>query len=189
MSKEALHVLREGLTEYNFSAQYQQLPVARDGNMVKFDWLRYYQPGQLPDFHHYFQSWDTANSAEELAAYSVCTTWDVFERNKFYLLDVYRRKINFPELKRDVLLGLREAKCLVEGITSAANGADRVGAISDVERFAQASDMNVHGAFIDIDVAPPYRIEKLLTRIDAPRGGHEKFKKPKLGRSQMNFTS
>ena len=56
------------------------------------------------------QSWDTANKATELSDYSVCTTWGFYKQH-LYLRDVYRRKMEFPELKRAVreLAGLSKA--------------------------------------------------------------------------------
>ena len=52
-------------------------------------------------FEQVVQSWDTANKDSELANYSVCTTWGKTNRN-MYLLNVFRRRLNFPELKREV---------------------------------------------------------------------------------------
>ena len=48
------------------------------------------------------QSWDTANKSGECNDYSVCTTWGTLDGN-FYLLDVFRKRLNFPELKRAIL--------------------------------------------------------------------------------------
>jgi phage terminase large subunit-like protein len=45
------------------------------------------------------QSWDTANKATELSDYSVCTTWGV-NNKRYYLLDVFRRRLNYSDLKR-----------------------------------------------------------------------------------------
>ena len=109
---EALHPERESLSEldvmrqtigtYDFSAQYQQNPEPLGGAMVKKEWLRYYVPEERPArFERIVQSWDTANKAGELNDYSVCTTWG--EKNKhFYLLHVFRRRMEYPELKRAV---------------------------------------------------------------------------------------
>jgi len=44
---------------------------------------------------------DTANKATELSDFSVCTTWGVHEK-RYYLLDVYRQRLNYPDLKRKV---------------------------------------------------------------------------------------
>jgi predicted phage terminase large subunit-like protein len=109
----ALHPERESLDtlarihrqigDYNFAGQYQQNPTPHGGSIVKTEWLRYYEPGSEPArFRLLVQSWDTANKAGEMNDYSVCTTWGVFGED-IYLLDVYRKRLNFPELKRAVL--------------------------------------------------------------------------------------
>jgi predicted phage terminase large subunit-like protein len=109
---EALHPARESLEtlariratigEYNFAGQYQQTPSPGGGGMVKEAWFRRYRPDQRPEtFDQIIQSWDTANKPTELADYSVCTTWGLKGPN-FYLLNVLRKKLDFPNLKRAV---------------------------------------------------------------------------------------
>jgi predicted phage terminase large subunit-like protein len=102
LSASTLDNLRQSMTAYNFEAQYQQNPQPPSGLIVKRSWLKYYNDKDKPEkFDQIIQSWDTANKATELADYSVCTTWG-FKRPRMYLLDVYRRKLEFPELKRAV---------------------------------------------------------------------------------------
>jgi len=103
LSPERLEELRQSMTEYNFSAQYQQNPTPRGGNMIKTEWLEYYEAGKEPGkFNRIFQSWDTANKAGELNDFSVCTTWGIVGKN-YYLLDVFREKLNYPDLKNAVI--------------------------------------------------------------------------------------
>lgn len=93
-------VLRASMGEYNFESQYQQNPMPKGGAMVKTNWLQYYSPAELPKrFSTIVQSWDTANKITELNDYSVCTTWG-FINGKFFLLDVFRKRLNYPDLKR-----------------------------------------------------------------------------------------
>lgn len=109
---EALHPAREPLTtlarmresmgEYNFASQYQQSPMAKGGAVVKTNWIQYHDEPYLPSFYVLYQSWDTANKASELSDYSVCTTWGYHDK-KFYLLDVFRKRLNYPELRRAVI--------------------------------------------------------------------------------------
>ena len=101
-SLSALDVMRQTIGTYDFAAQYQQNPEPLGGAMVKKEWIRYYVPEELPArFERIVQSWDTANKAGELNDYSVCTTWG--EKNKhFYLLSVFRRRMEYPDLKRAV---------------------------------------------------------------------------------------
>jgi predicted phage terminase large subunit-like protein len=102
LSSTTLEVQRHAMTEYNFVAQYQQNPQPPAGIIVKREWLRFYGPNELPQrFDVVVQSWDTANKDSELANFSVCTTWGLKDQRK-YLIDVFRRKLNFPELKRSV---------------------------------------------------------------------------------------
>jgi predicted phage terminase large subunit-like protein len=102
LSTNTLEIHRRALTEYNFFAQYQQNPQPPSGIIVKREWLRFYGPHELPErFDVVFQSWDTANKDSELANFSVCTTWGRKDQC-MYLIDVFRRRLNFPELKRFV---------------------------------------------------------------------------------------
>ncbi|MGE3987446.1 phage terminase large subunit [Pseudorhodoplanes sp.] len=100
--RPVLEALRKAMTPYHFAAQYQQNPQPPAGNIVKREWLKFYAPEEKPDnFGTILQSWDTAVTDTELANFSVCTTWGVTGR-KAYLLDVFRRKLLFPDLKRSI---------------------------------------------------------------------------------------
>jgi predicted phage terminase large subunit-like protein len=78
------------------------------GAIVKTEWLKYYDPGELPSrFSCILQSWDTANKSGELNDFSVCTTWGV-TYDSYYLLAVFRRRLNYPDLKRAVQQQARE---------------------------------------------------------------------------------
>jgi predicted phage terminase large subunit-like protein len=102
-SLETLWKVRQEIGEYTFESQYQQNPQPRDGGVIKKSWLRHYGPGELPEhFSYILQSWDTANKIGELNDYSVCTTWGYYN-GKFYLLDVFRKRLNYPDLKRAVM--------------------------------------------------------------------------------------
>lgn len=127
---EALHPARESLAilekmqktlgEYNFSGQYQQSPVPFGGGMVKRDWIQ--QSSEFPEaFEHIIQSWDTANTTSELSDYSVCTTWGIKDK-KFFLLDVYRKRLNYPELKRAVIEMQKQYKASIVLIEDKASG-------------------------------------------------------------------
>jgi predicted phage terminase large subunit-like protein len=97
-----LEHLRRTVGEYNFAGQYQQQPAPLGGGMVKSEWFNTYLPGtESSKFDLVFQSWDTANKANELSDYSVCTTWGKSEK-KFFLLDVLRARLEYPDLKRAV---------------------------------------------------------------------------------------
>jgi hypothetical protein len=76
VSRDKLELLRRGMTDYNFAAQYQQNPQPPSGIIVKREWFKFYTPAEKPkEFSRVIQSWDTASKETELANYSVCTTW------------------------------------------------------------------------------------------------------------------
>lgn len=130
-SRETLANIRRNIGEYNFVSQYQQTPTPPGGAMIKTNWLRYYETHELPNrFLRIVQSWDTANKAGELNDYSVCTTWGV-EGRKRYLLHVFRKKLNYPDLKRAVVDLAREYSAYNVLIEDKASG---VQLIQELER-------------------------------------------------------
>ncbi|BBI21789.1 hypothetical protein EKJ_26360 [Qipengyuania flava] len=101
-SRQTLEQLRRDLGPVVFSAQYQQEPVSAEGNMIRLEWFGTYDE-RLPRwrFSKVVQSWDTGMTSAPTSDYSVCTTWG-FEREdcRWHLLDVYRARLDFPDLKR-----------------------------------------------------------------------------------------
>jgi predicted phage terminase large subunit-like protein len=84
------------------SAQYQQRPVPIEGNLIRREWFRYYD--RLPDQDppgRIVQSWDIAMMTGDANDYSVCTTWRMI-RKDFYLVDVFRGRHQYPELRRKI---------------------------------------------------------------------------------------
>lgn len=100
---EALERQKKVNGSYVFSAQYQQAPTPPGGGMIKWDWFRLYDeaPTMEPN-DRIIQSWDTASKAEEIHDYSVCTTW-LEQGNSYYLVDVFRDRLEYPDLKRSVV--------------------------------------------------------------------------------------
>jgi predicted phage terminase large subunit-like protein len=96
-----LQRIRATIGEMNFASQYQQSPAPAGGGMIKLAWLRRYRD-RPEKFDRIIQSWDTANKPSELSDFSVCTTWGLLGPN-FYLIDVLRKRLSFPELKRAVI--------------------------------------------------------------------------------------
>src|ERR1700731_966786 len=80
-------------------------------------------------------------------------------------------------------------EAVVEGVTGAANGADRGGGGAAIERFAQASDMDVDGALVDVDVPAPDTVEQLLARKHPARVLHQEFEQAEFGRPERNVAA
>jgi predicted phage terminase large subunit-like protein len=128
---DVLHPEREGLAELEkikteigsllFSAQYQQRPVPVEGNLIRRVWLRYYEPADLPApsyLTRVVHSWDVAMMTGDQNDYSVCTTWRV-DKDDVYLLDVFRGRLEYPDLRRKVIAlaqDRRPAAILIEDV-------------------------------------------------------------------------
>jgi predicted phage terminase large subunit-like protein len=99
VSLDYLHRQRKSQGSRTFDAQYQQKPHGAEDAVVPREWLKYYDGDmQTAEFETRLQSWDTGSKSEEGNSYSVCTNWGV-RGQQFYLLDVYRDRVQFRELK------------------------------------------------------------------------------------------
>src|SRR5206468_7357807 len=87
------------------------------------------------------------------------------------LADIPRVALRFTRATHlsddDGALRLHLREPVIQGIARAAHGADRVLFATGIEQFAQTADVDVDGAFVDIDVAAPDAVEQLLTAEDA----------------------
>ena len=101
--RSILENLKVQLGSDAFSAQYQQAPVPPGGAMIKRSWIQRYV--DLPvqrERSLVLQSWDTANKGGPENDFSVCTTWFVTRDKRWYLIDVWRRRVDYPDLKVSV---------------------------------------------------------------------------------------
>ena len=98
-----LDELKQTMGSMNFTAQYQQAPVPEGGNFIKRKWFPAYDDAPNPvRGDRTIVSWDTALSAKELSSYSVCVVIQV-RGETVYVLDVFRDRLEYPELKRKVI--------------------------------------------------------------------------------------
>ncbi len=118
---EALNDIKRLQGSIYFAAQYQQDPVPAAGNIVRADWLKTYDDFDPASPGRIVQSWDTASKEGALNDWSVGITAHV-HRSKVHILDVFRRKVNFPELKREVIRLARHYKTRVLLIEEQASG-------------------------------------------------------------------
>ena len=101
-SLEALEGLKKSMGELFFSAQYQQEPIPLAGNLIKAVWFRSYDVApaiRLND--HLVISIDTAMKGTPAADFSVATVW-LSQGDNSYLLDLWRERVDYPNLRRTV---------------------------------------------------------------------------------------
>jgi predicted phage terminase large subunit-like protein len=132
------------------------------------------------------QSWDTANKATELSDYSVCTTWGIAGK-QLYLLGLFRRRLEYPALKRAV----REQQSLYNAnvvlIEDKASGTQLIQELiidgcHSVTRYQPECDkiMRLHAqtamienGFVDLPETAPWLAEYLHEITTFPKGRHD----------------
>jgi predicted phage terminase large subunit-like protein len=104
----ALQSIRTAVGNQVWQCLYQGNPTASLGSVFRREWFRHYQ--QLPaSFSKIIQSWDTAFKIGAANDFSVCTTWGVTDA-AFYLLSMWRDRVEFPDLKKQVALQAEQWK-------------------------------------------------------------------------------
>ena len=106
--QEELESLKAELPVSKWNAQYQQNPTSEEGALIKREWWQEWTQSQLPECEAIIQSWDTAFLKTQRADYSACTTWGIFNWPdedgqtipNLILLDSFKEKLEFPDLKR-----------------------------------------------------------------------------------------
>ena len=115
-SQKELFALREELPNAKWQAQYQQNPVSESSAIVKREWWKIWEEDDPPFCEYTLMAWDTAFEANNRADYSACTLWGVFykdddtgvSRPNIILLNAFRKRMEFPELKQKALEDYRE---------------------------------------------------------------------------------
>ena len=110
-SKTALEALKAELPVAKWEAQYQQNPTSEEGAIIKREQWSIWDKDTPPQCEYIIQSWDTAFEKNNRADYSACTTWGVFQhpnkqgdmRPNIILLDAFKQRMEFPELKKQAL--------------------------------------------------------------------------------------
>ncbi|MGE4469350.1 MAG: phage terminase large subunit [Desulfovibrio sp.] len=97
--RDALDEIKAGMRESEYAGQYQQRPAPAGGAVFKWDWFRTY--ADTPRFERRVIFWDTAQKTREDNAYSCAQFWGESYEG-WYLLDSYRARLAYPELKEQV---------------------------------------------------------------------------------------
>ncbi len=112
-----LESLKAELPLVKWQGQYMQDPTSREGALIKKEWWREWKEEKPPKCASILCSMDTAFTKNERSDYSACTTWGLFERPDdnsgktvpaIILLDAWRKKLSFPELKKATLSHYKE---------------------------------------------------------------------------------
>lgn len=106
--REAIDALKSTLGSYRAAGQLQQLPAAREGDLLKRAHWNYFDPrllddpAKLPPFRRVLVSWDTAFKEKTDSDYVVGTVWGQ-HRADLYLLRKVRERMSFGATKRAMI--------------------------------------------------------------------------------------
>ena len=108
-SRETLDTMRREMGEHVFQAQFQQNPVPPGGAVVHGDWFndRYEASPDRNAIGQIVQSWDIGTSDQPNSDYTVGLTFGYYE-HKWLLLEVFRRRMELPDVKLAILRAQRE---------------------------------------------------------------------------------
>jgi len=106
--KEELESVKASLSLGKWNAQWMQDPTSEEGSILKREWWKNWDKSYVPPLKHVIQSYDTAYSKKETADFSAITTWGIFYPNEdsaanLILLDSYKERVEFPELRKAAL--------------------------------------------------------------------------------------
>ena len=113
-SLESLKSTKASLDPRYWNAQYMQQPTAESSAIVSRKQWRIWENDDPPPCDFIIQSWDTAFETKNNSDYSACTTWGVFYNEEegnapqVILLDAFKDRMTFPELKEVALKHYRE---------------------------------------------------------------------------------
>lgn len=111
---ETLKQKKAALDPQYWNAQYMQNPVSNNAAIISRKLWRIWEAENPPRCDYIIQSWDTAFEAKNSADYSACTTWGVFyneeenDKAQIILLDAFKDRMQFPELKQVALKHYKE---------------------------------------------------------------------------------
>ena len=94
---ESLDAIKRSIGSRAWESQYQGRPTPAEGGILKRHWFGTYNV--RPHDAGIVQFWDTAYKTGDSNDYSVCATI-AYTRTHRYLLDVYRERLEYPDLKR-----------------------------------------------------------------------------------------
>lgn len=113
---EQLEAKKANMDARYWNAQYMQQPTLDSAAFIKRTQWRIWEPEDPPQCEFIIQSWDTAHDTKSTSDYTACTTWGVWYneeegmRPSIILLDAFKDRMEFPELKEVALKQYKDWK-------------------------------------------------------------------------------
>lgn len=114
-----------------WAAQYLQQPTSEGAQILKSEWWRNWDKDEPPECVYTVMSLDAAQEAHNRADYSAVTLWGVFyvdgadgrKMTNVILLNAWKDRLEFPDLKRAVLADYKKWKPDTFVVEKKSNGA------------------------------------------------------------------
>ena len=108
-SLQELEAVRAELPNSKWQAQYQQQPTSEQSAIIKREWWQMWEADRPPPVDYIIMAMDTAFEAKNSADYSAAVVFGVWynpednDQPNLILLDMWRDKLEFPDLKAKTL--------------------------------------------------------------------------------------
>jgi predicted phage terminase large subunit-like protein len=97
-----------------WQAQYMQQPTSDAAAVIQRNMWKVWEHEDPPRCEYIIQSWDTAHETKNSSDYTACTTWGIWYNDEdggapnIILVDAFKARMNFPQLKERALEMYRE---------------------------------------------------------------------------------
>lgn len=158
LSKLRIEKIQQEIGSLNFSAQYLQHPVDIENGLIKQDWLKFYNHQDLPRINSLsrYLSIDCAQGVNPSNDFTAIISV-AFDGN-YFVLDILKRKITYPELRKTVIDYLSENKIDAILIEDKSNGSSLI---------QELKKMNYNIIAIKPTVGKVDRLNKALIEIES----------------------
>lgn len=129
-----LEAIKAEIPAYKWNAQYLQRPGGSEVAIIKRDYWKQWTKPDPPEIEVVMSAFDTAFTKEKRSNYSACVVFGVFYRTvvksngdeehipNVILLDAWKKRLDFPDLKREMLEHYKERRPDIFMIENRATG-------------------------------------------------------------------
>ena len=134
---DTLENIRETIGTREWNAQYQQNPLPTSGGIVQLDWFQRYDWSRWASIEFILKtnpsafisrdnipygirriviSIDTAFKEEQINDPTAITVWGITSDYKFFLLNIFNERINYPKLKKQTIATWNKYSRIITGL-------------------------------------------------------------------------
>lgn len=143
-NNQGLTLIKQVLGKMQYSAQYQQRPIVQEGSYLRRSDWGYYEQKDLPANLKIVSGWDFAAKTGNQNDYTVCLVIGKCG-NKFYIIDLYRKKVEYPQAKRDFIDHMEKVRPKPAYIEDASNGTPLISDLKTTKYFTSIKAISTKG--------------------------------------------